>query len=274
MNNSNPLIHVVTTISPQKMGRASHLSSGEIAVVRAHADDDKTITEIATRLHRSATAVRNVLSKSPMHRVQEKRGRPRKISSKLVRALRRKARTGNYNARELRCFFELDCTVRRVQQLLNEDPRLSWNKMRNIPFMKKHHREARKKFAENLSSKTTGFWRSVVFLDKKSLIQTDPIGTHSTGLTVHWTRVTFRAEGKEEGVTIWGAFSKRGTAALVYVKGKMESDEYMKVLEKSLLPFVSDKHVQHYLLQQDNTRIHTSNQMRDWFLSNTVDVVE
>ena len=86
------------------------------------------------------------------------------------------------------------------------------------------------------------------------------MGTHSTGLTVHWTRATFRAEGKEEeGVMIWGTFSKRGTAALVYVKGKMGSDEYMKVLEKSLLPFVSDKHPQHYVFQQDNARIHSSN---------------
>ena len=103
------------------MDRAAHLTSAEVAVLRALAAENKSTAEIACRLNRSSNAVRNVFVKTPNHRIQEKRGRPRKVSPKLIRALRRKGRTGKYSARELRNVFNLDCTVRRVQQSVSAD---------------------------------------------------------------------------------------------------------------------------------------------------------
>ncbi len=60
------------------------------------------MAEIARRLNRSPNTVDNVLLKTPNYRVQEKRGRPRKLSPKLIRALRRKYRSGKYSTRKLR----------------------------------------------------------------------------------------------------------------------------------------------------------------------------
>ncbi len=121
------------------MGRAAHLTSGEVAVVRALAADSKSMAEIARRLKRPPNAVRNVLLKGQERGVQEKRGRPSKVSPKLICALRRKGRSGKYSARELRNAFSLDCTVRRVQQLLSSDPRLSWKRMKCKPSLTKNH---------------------------------------------------------------------------------------------------------------------------------------
>ena len=104
------------------MGRAAHLTSKEVAVVSALAADNKSMTEITRRLKRSPNPVRNVLLTALDHREQEKRSRPRKVSPKLIRALRCKGSTGKYSDCELRNVFSLDCTVRRVQQSLSADP--------------------------------------------------------------------------------------------------------------------------------------------------------
>ena len=257
------------------MGRASHLSPEEIAVVRALAHDGKSYAEIARRVNRSATAVRNVLLKTADHKMQDRRGRPRKISPKLVRALRRKGRTGNYTARALRGFFQMDCTVRRVQQLLSTDTRLSWKKMKSKPFLKKCHRDARIGFARTMLKKTTGFWRSVIFSDEKKFNLDGPDSN-----AYYWAdseldpRYFSRRRCGGGGVMIWGAFSKRGTAALVSIKGKMGSVEYIKTLESSLLPFANEKHPQGWTFQQDNASVQTSMVTKDWFFENNVHVMD
>ncbi len=62
------------------MGCPAHLTSEEVAVVRALAAENKSMAEIARRLNRASNAVHKFLVKTPNHRIQEKRGRPRKVS--------------------------------------------------------------------------------------------------------------------------------------------------------------------------------------------------
>ncbi len=68
----------------------------------------------------------------------------------------------------------------------------------------------------------------------------------------------------------WGAFSARGTAALVSVKGSMDSQAYVKVLEKSLIPFAADNHPRGWTFQQDNAAIHTSALTKEWFFNESI----
>ncbi len=79
--------------------------------------------------------------------------------------------------------------------------------------------------------------------------------TRTIGLTVLWILDTFLAEDVEEGVMVWGAFSARGMAALVSLKGSMGSVQYVKVLKKSLLPFATENDPKDWTFQQNNASI-------------------
>lgn len=63
-------------------------------------------------------------------------------------------------------------------------------------------------------------------------------------------------------VMVWGAFNKFGTLNLEFTSSRMNSSDYIQVLDNSLLPFLNENRECPFIFMQDNARIHTSRQTR------------
>ena len=67
---------------------------------------------------------------------------------------------------------------------------------------------------------------------------------------------------KPTGVMVWAAVGSDGsTSPLVFIDEgvKINSDVYIKMLTESVLPWVSETHVNGYIFTQDGAPAHTSN---------------
>lgn len=75
-------------------------------------------------------------------------------------------------------------------------------------------------------------------------------------------------------VMVWGAFAKSGTLELCFTSSRMNSTEYVGVLEKSLLPFLQDNREKPYVFMHDNAAIHKSRQTKSFLQSCSVEVLD
>jgi transposase len=75
-------------------------------------------------------------------------------------------------------------------------------------------------------------------------------------------------------VMVWGAFCSRGTLDLRFTSSKMNSSDYIEVLESSLIPFLRHYRRIKFVFQQDNARIHTSRETLEWFQRKRVTVLD
>ena len=95
----------------------------------------------------------------------------------MTRALRlilRHARSGNYTARQLRDRFAPIVTVRRIQQLLAEDPHLTWRRAAPAPELAPTHKAARVEWARKIIVKGERWWQKIVFSNESRFILDDP----------------------------------------------------------------------------------------------------
>ena len=58
------------------------------------------------------------------------------------------------------------------------------------------------------------------------------------------------------------------------MEGKQNSAQYINVLEKSLFPFLNRLDTNNGIFQQENTNIHTSKFMKDWFKTKNIEVLD
>ena len=72
---------------------------------------------------------------------------------------------------------------------------------------------------------------------------------------------------------IWGAFSGYGKLQFAFVSCRMNSNDYQRVLESHLLPFKRRFPRVPFTFQQDNASIHVSNDTKEWFRTNRVNVM-
>jgi len=63
---------------------------------------------------------------------------------------------------------------------------------------------------------------------------------------------------------VWGCFVNNRPGTLALVKGKLDADGYIEILEKNLLPFISNLDQITYIFQEDNAPIHTAKKTMKW----------
>ena len=67
-------------------------------------------------------------------------------------------------------------------------------------------------------------------------------------------------------VPVWGFFDSRGRGDLIQIDGKLDSHQYVALLQEVLLPFVNDNfpgQVVNFI--QDNSSVHSARLVRAWF---------
>ena len=66
-------------------------------------------------------------------------------------------------------------------------------------------------------------------------------------------------------VMVWGAFSSSGVGPLIRLHGRVDSDTYLDMLEKHMLPWARSLGIQDWIFMQDNASIHKAQRVMACF---------
>lgn len=75
-------------------------------------------------------------------------------------------------------------------------------------------------------------------------------------------------------VMVWGAFCSSGILRLAFVTSRMNSNDYITVMETHLLPFIRRYRRKKLIFQQDNAKIHVSTVSKAWFDRNKIELLD
>ena len=73
---------------------------------------------------------------------------------------------------------------------------------------------------------------------------------------------------------VWAAFNVKETLELAFPSTRINSLEYMTLLENHLLPFLDKHHGTDFIFQQDNAPCHASRATKEWLSGHTIEVLK
>jgi len=75
----------------------------------------------------------------------------------------------------------------------------------------------------------------------------------------------------QDGVMVWGCFTKDGLGPLVRLNGKVTAKDYINVLKDHLVPYINSlENKENIIFQEDNAPIHTARIVKSWKEENNI----
>lgn len=134
-----------------------------------------------------------------------------------------------------------------------------------------NHRASRLQFARRFANADQEFWRSVIFTDETNFSSMSSRERHCwrcRGTRFSRENISERGKSGRVSLALYGWMWYGGVGELVPINGNLNSEEYINILETSLLPSVRAYALPEPLqiiLVQDRSPIHTSRVVREWF---------
>lgn len=194
-----------------------------------------------------------------------KTGRPSKTSEREKREIVRKSKKNPFWSAG---YLKNEClttnpvsvsTVRRVLHKFNLFGRKSARK----PLLSKRQKLNRKRWCEQYLSWNSENWTNVIFTDEAA------VQLYNTRRVLVWrpkyTRFNSQYTWKTvkfgyKTLLVWGAIKSHGKRILVRCPHRMNSQDYIQILDRDLIPFYDYDEI----LQQDNAPIHRSAKVLDY----------
>lgn len=253
------------------MGRTL-LTDEERTTARTLSGAGFSVRSIANVLKRSVGAVHSAVKQPANFQRPKPRGRAKKVSERDARHIVRVVSRGNVSARQAKNKLQLDCSVRTVQRILQNAESLQYKKILAATRLTKRHKEQRLNWAKAMLPKFGADWSNVVFSDEKKWNLDGP-----DGLRFRWIDkrgeepLNMRRHSGGGSVMVWGAFSRDGQLELKFLRGTQASKDYVATLQSHLLPKFESRW---QIFQQDNAAIHTSRITKQWFIDNSIEVLD
>lgn len=73
---------------------------------------------------------------------------------------------------------------------------------------------------------------------------------------------------------VWRAFSSSGVLWLSFTTRRMKSEDYQKVLQDHLVPFIRQHHTKNFTFMQDNASVHASKSTIQWLNSRNIPLLD
>ncbi|KAL1490304.1 hypothetical protein ABEB36_013020 [Hypothenemus hampei] len=254
------------------MPRGTYLTELEKGKILAFSEEQLGLREIARRIGRSHKVVYNFLRNPHEYGTHKKGGPKKKISPRSERRLINLASNNSKSCRVLAQECNLDVSRWTIRRALQKSPHIKRRKMKIAPHLTEQHKARHLEFArENMNRN----WLQVVFSDEKKFNLDGPDGFNSYWRYLrreprYFSKRTFGGVG----LMVWGAFSIEGVLPLGFPSFRMNSAEYVGVLENNLLAFFQEPNRNNWLFQQDNARIHVSRETRAWFQHNNIELLQ
>ena len=210
---------------------------------------------------------------------RQRSGRLRATTARMDRALRREVLKKPFitAAKLKRGMVPLldSASVRTIQHRLQKDMYLPARKPTRKPLVTLKMKQSRLEFCHQHTDWTVENWKTVMFSDESTFKQFDCLPQvvrrpPGSPLDPSFTSTTIK---HSPGVMVWGCFSiEVAEVCLSWKKHKkMNSDEYIKILDDELLDFMGRHDCTTF--QQDKSPCHSSRRTMAWFDDNDVRVL-
>lgn len=269
------------------MNRGLQLTCMEKGEIKALKEQKLSNREIAKRIGRSRSVVNNFINLGPFYGKIRRSGPKHKVFPRLKRLIISKAKIENMNAVQIKNELDLPIGVRRVQQIIQQQPQpgaLEWTKIKRMkrPKLTPKNIKERMEFATNNIS-WTDEWRQVIFSDERKFNLDGPDGCQyywhdlRTEKEIRMSRNFGGDDGKNNNnnsVMVWLGFSYKGMTPVCFISTRMESAMYIELLEDVLIEHGDQIAGPDWTFQQDNASIHASGETRAFLTERNIDVVD
>ena len=207
-----------------------------------------------------------------------KGGRPRKTSDRDDKAIIRLIKKDPFvSSKSIATQLSSNVTPRTIQRRAVEGGLKSFRSAKK-PFISRKNRQARIDFARQHINWTTTQWKTVLFSDesKFNLKGSDGIRLvrrpKGQRLNPRYSKGTVKHGGGN--VLVWGCFSGYGIGPIHQINGIMDRFMYRDILKNVMLPHADEEMPLKWRYQHDNDPKHTSKCVKEWFVSNKIDVLK
>lgn len=149
---------------------------------------------------------------------------------------------------------------------------------RKVLLLTKKQAVAHLKFANEHINWPKEKWRNVLWTDESKIVLFGGTGSRQyvrrPPNTENKAKYTIKAV-KHGGakVMIWGCFSYNGVGPIYQIRGIMDKNVYVGILDEVMLPYAEWNMPLKWVFQQDNDPKHTSKLAKEWFRVNEVEVM-
>lgn len=241
----------------------------------------KSYAEVAELLGRPVTTIRSIIyryGKLGFLSSLPRSGQPKKLNQREERTLVRKViENPHLSAPKVNAILGDQLgktvstnTVRRTLYRAGFHGRVA----RKKPFISKKNKADRLKYAKDNIDRDQDYWDKVLYTDesKFNIFVSD-------GCSYVWRRAGRELEEKNlkgtvkhggGSLMVWGCMSASGVGSLVFVEGKMDHKQYIRILDENLDASVAKLGIKDtYIFSQDNDPKHTAKNTKLFLLRKT-----
>jgi transposase len=247
-------------------------------------DSGLSTRKIATALGVSAMSVSRVKRTRREDLPAPKRGRPNALSvrdkSWVARQITSgKAETATEATKALEEEVGTSASPKTVRRALKEVGLKAIIKQKK-PKLSPHHIKARYEFALKHKDWTVDDWKCVIFSDETKINRLGSDGRRwawkkpGSQLENHHVAGTVKFGGGS--LMIWGCMTYHGVGYMCKIDGHMDAELYRNILAGEMLETIKYYRMNRdeIIFQQDNDPKHTSRIARQWFVDNSIRVLE
>lgn len=231
-------------------------------------NDGKKVSEIAEELGIAVNTVK--LWKLRLETCGElthkpKTGRPKKLSDREIRSLRRDiVNNPSMSLIKRAGTLPLDVSAKTLWRYIKELGFASFPKLVG-QYLTERHAVARVNWCrsrETLTQADFCFW---AFSDECTIYLDDPCNRGRLWITKDQRRdpkfVKKRRQGNGGKVMIWGAMTRHGVGPIVMVEGNLNAEGYARIVRETIVPYLlglMDAHGRPFVFVEDNAPVHNA----------------
>ena len=244
-------------------------------LIRSLISKGESLREISQKVGVNYSTISKFAKSNKITLLNNRRGRKKILSERTKTKIIRMIRTGEANtavevAKNLRSELKINLSAETVRRALKEKGYVSKSKVKK-PFLSKRHKALRLKFALMYKEWTLEDWKRIVWSDESKINRFGSDGKEwvwkerSEPLSDRLIKPTMKFGGGS--LMIWGCFCGDKIGAVQRIYGRMNADDYIKILNEKLFASCEmfNLNVKDIVFQQDNDPKHKAKKTLKWF---------
>jgi hypothetical protein len=256
------------------MGRNKRLNEFEKGQINAYHMQGLSNRKIGKLINRCDYVIRKYLKNPDNYGNNYSGRRPQAMDSRTKRQVFRDFANTGESINKIRARNQVKASKTTVWRQLKDNRNFEYRKRKVRPRLTPVHIECRLQWAKNHFS-WSNEWRRVIFSDEKKFNLDGPDGYqyywHDIRKEEQWYSKRVCGGGS---VMVWAGIGWNGKTNIAIIEGKNNSKSYIDILNTYLLPFAPRISCEDYIFQQDNSSVHTSKVVNNWFKSQNIKVIE